>query len=214
MAAGHRREQLLDVAQGAFARTGYRGTTTLEIGREAGVSEKLVLKHFGNKEGLFRAAVVEPLLELLTEANGRARSRLSSGAAESPEAAFRRVHQFLSAWAALIREHGPMLFAFLAELRDFPDVAERVLALFERQVDETTEILSFAAQDPGCRPFDARVAFLASLGAATIAAVASDDPEAFLAEYLKLTLFGVLSEEGRAAAGVADLPGRVRRRET
>jgi AcrR family transcriptional regulator len=202
--ATQRREQLLDVAQVAFARAGYRGTTTLEIGREAGVSEKLVLKHFGNKEGLFRAAVVDPLIDLLTEENRAARARLAGDATDSPEQAFHRVHQFLSTWAALVRQRAPLLLAFVAELREFPDVAQKVAELFNRQVDEATEILTLAARDPAFRPFDPRVAFLASLGAATVAGLTSDDAEPFLDEYLKLTLFGVLSDEGRAAATAAN----------
>ncbi len=206
LSATQRREQLLDVAQMAFARSGYRGTTTLEIGREAGVSEKLVLKHFGNKEALFRAAVVDPLIDLLTEGNREARARMAGEATDSPEQAFHRVHQFLSTWAALVRQRAPLLLAFIAELREFPDVAQRVAELFNRQVDEATEILALAARDPAFRRFDPRVAFLASLGAATVAGLSSDDAGPFLDEYLKLTLFGVLSDEGRAAAIAAD-PG-------
>jgi AcrR family transcriptional regulator len=201
--ATQRREQLLDVAQVAFARAGYRGTTTLEIGREAGVSEKLVLKHFGNKEGLFRAAVVDPLINLLTEENRAARARMAGEATDSPEQAFHRVHQFLSTWAVLVRERAALLLAFVSELREFPDVAQKVAELFNRQVDEATEILLLAARDPAFRPFDPRVAFLASLGAATVAGLTSDDAGPFLDEYLKLTLFGVLSDEGRAAAVAA-----------
>ena len=196
-----RREQILEIAQGAFLRAGYRGTTALEIGREAGVSEKLVLKHFGSKEGLFRAAVAEPLLALLTTANAEARARMAAAPGDdSPEQAFERVHRFLSMWAALVRERAPLIFAFLAEVREFPDVAAQLAALFARQVDETTEILSLAMQDPAFRPFEPRVAFLAALGAATVAALTGDDADAFLDEYLKLTLFGVLSDEARAAA--------------
>ena len=41
--ASERREQILAVAQQAFVRDGYRGTTALEIGRKAGVSETLVV---------------------------------------------------------------------------------------------------------------------------------------------------------------------------
>jgi hypothetical protein len=85
-------------------------------------------------------------------------------------------------------------------MREFPDVATQLAELFRRQVDESTDILSVAMQDPAFRRFDPRVAFLASLGAATVAAIASDDAEAFLEEYLKLTLFGVLSDEARASA--------------
>jgi len=198
--ASERREQILEVAQQAFLRAGYRGTTALEISREAGVSEKLVLKHFGSKEGLFRAAVVEPLLTLMTTANEDARARMADPADDSPEQAFERVHRFLSMWAALVRERGPLIVAFIAEMREFPDVASQLAQLFRRQVDESTDILALAMQDPAFRRFDPRVAFLASLGAATVAAIAGDDAESFLEEYLKLTLFGVLSDEARAVA--------------
>jgi len=205
LAASARREQILEVAQDAFLRAGYRGTTALEIGRQAGVSEKLVLKHFGSKEGLFRAAVAEPLLALMTAANEDARARMAGLLADdSPDQAFERVHRFLSMWAALVRERAPLFFAFLAEMREFPDVAAQLADLFRRQVDETTEILSIAMRDGAFRPFDPRVAFLASLGAATVAALASDDADAFLAEYLKLTLFGVLSDDARAAAAMLE----------
>ena len=58
-------------------------------------------------------------------------------------------------------------------------------------------------RDPAFRPFDPRVAFLASLGAATVAALTGDDADAFLAEYLKITLFGVLSDDARKTAEAA-----------
>lgn len=202
--ASERREQILEVAQGAFARSGYRGTTALEIGRQAGVSEKLVLKHFGSKEGLFRAAVAEPLLKLMTDANDDARARISGDiAADSPEQAFDRVHRFLSIWAGIVRRHSPLIVAFLAEMRDFPDVVRQLAGLFTQQVDETSELLSLAMRHEGIRPFDPRVAFLAALGAATVAALASDDPEAFLDEYLRLTLFGILESPDRAGSSEA-----------
>jgi AcrR family transcriptional regulator len=210
LSAEERREQLLEVAKAAFMRAGYRGTTTLEIGREAGVSEKLVLKHFGNKEGLFRAAVLDPLLELLAAENERARANIAAGREDSPEQAFEHIHDFLSTWAALVRERAPLLFVFIAELRDFPDVAQQVADLFERRVGESTEILALAAGHPAFRPFDPKVAFLSALGAATVAAVASDDPEAFIDEYIRLTLFGALSDAGRASAEPA-LDGSLKR---
>ena len=103
---------------------------------------------------------------------------MAGDASDSPEQAFHRVHQFLSTWAALVRQRAPLLLAFVAELREFPDVAQRVAELFNRQVDEATEILALAARDPAFRPFDPRVAFMASLGAATVAGLTSDDAEA------------------------------------
>lgn len=38
-----------------FSRHGFRGTTTKEIAREAGVSEAMVFRHFATKEELYRA---------------------------------------------------------------------------------------------------------------------------------------------------------------
>jgi len=198
--AAERREQILGIAREAFLRSGYRGTTALEISREAGVSEKLVLKHFGTKEGLFRAAVAEPLLVLLAEANDDARRRMAAPEQDpSPEDAFQRVHRFLSTWAALVRDRAPLILTFLAEMRDFPDVATQLRDMFMGQVDETVAILETASTHEAFRPFDPRVAFLAALGAATVAALASDDPDRFLDEYLKLTLFGVMADGARSA---------------
>jgi AcrR family transcriptional regulator len=214
--AGERRQQILSVAQDAFMRAGYRGTTALEIGRAAGVSEKLVLKHFGSKEGLFRAAVVEPMLELMMRANEDARLRMAGGTEDdSPEQAFQRVHRFLATWAALVREQAPLIFAFIAEMREFPEVAAQLGALFEQQVRETTDILSLAMRTEAFRPFDPRVAFLSALGAATMAALTGDDVDHFLDEYLRLTLFGALSDAGRADAAAdepASRPASVTRR--
>jgi len=52
-----RREQLLLAAMRAFARTGYYGTSTSEIAREAGISQGYVLHLFGTKEQLFLATL-------------------------------------------------------------------------------------------------------------------------------------------------------------
>ena len=52
-----RREQVLMAAMSAFSRTGYHGTSTTEIAREAGISQGYVLHLFGTKEQLFLAAL-------------------------------------------------------------------------------------------------------------------------------------------------------------
>jgi len=51
---------LLDSARTLFATRGYAGASTREIAEQAGVREALIFRHFGNKAGLFRAAVVDP----------------------------------------------------------------------------------------------------------------------------------------------------------
>jgi AcrR family transcriptional regulator len=55
MHGDERRQQLLDVAMKVFASHGFRGTTTREIARVAGVSEAIIFRHFQNKEELYSA---------------------------------------------------------------------------------------------------------------------------------------------------------------
>ena len=54
MSAEDRREQVLSAATRAFARTGYAGTSTDVVAREAGVSQPYVVRMFGTKHTLFR----------------------------------------------------------------------------------------------------------------------------------------------------------------
>ena len=58
---------LLDSARRLFAAKGYAGASTREIATDAGVNEALIFRHFGNKVGLFRAAVVDPFRELIDD---------------------------------------------------------------------------------------------------------------------------------------------------
>jgi AcrR family transcriptional regulator len=55
MSAEDRREQVLVAATRAFARTGYSGTSTDVVAREAGVSQPYVVRMFGTKKDLFLA---------------------------------------------------------------------------------------------------------------------------------------------------------------
>jgi len=55
MAGGERRLQILRVAMRLFSQRGFRGTTTKEIARAAGVSEAMVFRHFATKEELYSA---------------------------------------------------------------------------------------------------------------------------------------------------------------
>lgn len=50
-----RREQILQTAVDIFSQRGFKGTTTKEIARAAGVSEAMVFRHFENKEALYMA---------------------------------------------------------------------------------------------------------------------------------------------------------------
>jgi len=55
MTGDARREQILQTAVSLFSQRGFKGTTTKEIARVAGVSEAMVFRHFENKDALYEA---------------------------------------------------------------------------------------------------------------------------------------------------------------
>jgi AcrR family transcriptional regulator len=59
LAATERRAALLDTACRCFSKGSYRGATTAEIAREAGVSEPILYRHFESKRDLYLACIGE-----------------------------------------------------------------------------------------------------------------------------------------------------------
>ena len=53
--AAERRQSLLEAALPIFAAGSYRGVTTAEIARAAGVSEPVLYRHFPSKRALYLA---------------------------------------------------------------------------------------------------------------------------------------------------------------
>jgi AcrR family transcriptional regulator len=59
LTAEARRQAVLDTACGVFFRKSYRGATTAEIAREAGITEPILYRHFGSKRDLYLACLDE-----------------------------------------------------------------------------------------------------------------------------------------------------------
>jgi AcrR family transcriptional regulator len=59
LTADERRQAVLDAACHVFSRSSYRGATTAEIAREAGISEPILYRHFGSKRELYLACMSE-----------------------------------------------------------------------------------------------------------------------------------------------------------
>lgn len=57
--AKERKASVLDCACGIFSTGSYRGTTTAEIAREAGVTEPVLYRHFPSKRALYLAVLDE-----------------------------------------------------------------------------------------------------------------------------------------------------------
>ena len=59
-----KQEKILESALELFATNGYDGTSTSKVAARAGVSEGLIFRHFGNKEGLLQAIMTMGLERL------------------------------------------------------------------------------------------------------------------------------------------------------
>lgn len=68
LTAEARRTAVLDTARRVFSRSSYRGVTTAEIAREAGISEPILYRHFGSKRDLYLACLDEAWEEFHEEA--------------------------------------------------------------------------------------------------------------------------------------------------
>ena len=55
--AEERRQAVLDTACQVFSKSSYRGATTAEIAREAGITEPILYRHFGSKRDLYLACL-------------------------------------------------------------------------------------------------------------------------------------------------------------
>lgn len=90
-----RRQAVLDSACRAFSRLSYRGATTAEIAREAGISEPILYRHFGSKRELFLACI--------DEAWQLFRSAAEASMADDPSACLGRIADSYMASQARVR---------------------------------------------------------------------------------------------------------------
>ena len=200
MSGEERRAQLLGVARDLFAEHGYK-TTTADVARAAGVSDALVVKHFGTKENLFRATIVEPLVELFEAALLDGRQRALSDDLGGPADHLVMLREFAQQWMDLVVEHRGLLLSLVRGSAEFADDATQVMGLVQLLVDDVATMIERYASVDSYRSYSSRTATYATLGALTVGALMAEDPATFADEYLDLLFFGVLTPEARDALG-------------
>lgn len=196
MSGPERRDQLLGVARDLFVRDGYRATTA-DVASGAGVSDALVVKHFGTKEGLFRAAIVEPVFELLEEALRDGREWALNDDLEDPAHHFENITRFAEGWVTAVAEHKALLLGLVRESAAFAEDAAHMLDLGRQLVEDLAEALQRYARSPQYVDFDALAITYATIGALTMGAVVSEDPLAFARQYVEMVHFGLRTVETR-----------------
>ncbi|TDD11029.1 TetR/AcrR family transcriptional regulator [Nonomuraea deserti] len=117
------RELILAAAIASFVSRGYPGTTIRGVAREAAVDPALVMHFFGNKDGLFDAAIKKSMpVALLAE----------SFEGDEDHLAERLVTRYLELWES--PSHGPTLAAVLHSASATPAAADLLKELMREEL--------------------------------------------------------------------------------
>jgi TetR/AcrR family transcriptional regulator len=139
--ASERRAAVLDCACRVFSSGSYRGTTTAEIAREAGVTEPILYRHFESKRDLYLAC--------LEESWRRMRAIWEEKVADEPDAG---LWITVMGRAFLESERQPVIshlwLQALAEAPDDPDI-RRFMRRHIREVQTFAADVIRRAQDAG-----------------------------------------------------------------
>lgn len=137
------RERLLVAARELFAEKGYEATTTRDICSRAGVAAQQLFHNFGSKDGLFDAAFVPPLAELVS----RYIATFESAAADiSLE---QRVRVFIDELYGLAEENRTVLLSAVWRDAMYPDAADGPSQVLDHVARTLHEIEAIPAPRPG-----------------------------------------------------------------
>ena len=132
MAAGDRREVLLEAGLAVFAEHGYHETSLGHIAERAGVSKALIYEHFGSKAELHKALLEQNRDELL----GRVFEAIEG--LDSPEQRLRAGHDAFLGFVEERRDAWRMLFLNPGD----PEAMATVERLQEQVRDITAQLIS------------------------------------------------------------------------
>lgn len=180
----HTRLRLLEAALDLLAERGYRGATTQEIARQAGVSELTLFRYFGTKEALLREALAAFVPGGFLEHLPGEDAPLEEG-----------LRAILEAYLGLLEARQALFPRLLAELLRHPSLASEgpprgVLQVMERVVGffKAKQEVGLLRQDES--PEELALAFVGPLLARFILENALGvrfdlEPEAYLRGYLE-----------------------------
>jgi AcrR family transcriptional regulator len=206
---------ILDSARTLFERKGYGATSMREIAQQAGVYEPTIYRRFESKVGLFEAAVLEPLQQViasyLADWDSAERRQLPPSSTED------LVRSFMPPLYALMRDQRQLILAVMsAEEFNAAEISGHegsFSAGIRRFVDKMRQHVDFEAGRRPLPDLDASRALLISFGLAlglamlegSLRSEGREDlgGQPLVDEMVKLVLFGV-SARAPAAHGAQD----------
>lgn len=144
------RALLLRTARQRFASHGYGGTATRVVAHDAGVSERLIFRYFGNKAGLFEAAVLEPFGQFIAAyiAQWNQRRQPSQSLIEETRA-------YVAGMYDLFAQHGDLVRALATAGALDADASDtRVASAFGQLLRPIEELISAEVARRGLTRFD------------------------------------------------------------
>ena len=121
LTASARREQLIDVAVGVFARHGYHSTSMNDVAEAAGVTKPVLYQHFASKRDLY--------LALLDEVGRRLLDRITKATADGADGRNQTQAGFRAYFHWVAEDHDAFLLLFGSGSRrdeEFASAARRV----------------------------------------------------------------------------------------
>jgi TetR/AcrR family transcriptional regulator len=143
--ASERRAAVVDTACQVFARHSYRGATTAEIAREAGITEPILYRHFDSKQALYFACIDEAWAHV---------RRVSEDAIEAEDDPRAWMAALATAFFEFGEQRSPVASLWLQALTesgDEPDV-RRFLRRHLREVHDFVEGVLRRCQEAGVVP--------------------------------------------------------------
>ena len=127
-----RREQILESALTVFIEKGYNGSTTVDIAKEADISEVTLFRHFDSKKQIFMDAIEPILITSLKE------SLVASRDLEPME----KLEYILKNRISFISEHHEVIKLILMESQINPEIADfnfvnQITDLLKNSIKET-----------------------------------------------------------------------------
>ena len=133
MTKEERREQILGSALNVFIEKGYNGSTTVDIAKEAGVSEVTLFRYFDSKEQIFLEAIEPILVTSLKE------SIIASKDLEP----IKKLEYILKDRIRFISEHNEVIKLILMESQINPKIADFNF------IDQITNLLKDSIKETG-----------------------------------------------------------------
>lgn len=127
-----RREQILEVARGVFARESFYGATTAKIAAAAGVTEPVIYQHFKSKRDLF--------LEVLRRSRSDMLEWNASVLAEyqNPIERYEAFTDMFKYYTTEINRDSALMWAMACSVND-PDVKAEIREMDDRMVEQLTD---------------------------------------------------------------------------